>query len=125
MVLRGVYCERCGDECDDYVCRICQINNLKQELTNWNSGNEKMDSFIKEMKLKTDYYNNIEAPIEWVPYNQFTNIKTIGKNGIITTYIAKWKDGPVQYDDNKKEWKREANITVTLKCFYNSQDITD
>jgi len=106
------------------VCRICQINHLKQKLTSWISGNDKMDSFIKKMKLKIDYYNTIEAPTEWVPYSQFSNVKKIGNDGFISTYIAKWKEGPLQYDHNKNEWKREADITVSLKCFYNSQDIT-
>ena len=39
---------------------------LKENFTYWTSENKKIDNFIQEMQLKTDYY-----VIEWIPYNQF------------------------------------------------------
>ncbi|GBC11486.2 kinase-like domain-containing protein [Rhizophagus irregularis DAOM 181602=DAOM 197198] len=39
---------------------------------------------------------------------------------IDTLYFAKWNDGPLYY---KKKWARKSNKVVTLKYFYNSQNI--
>jgi hypothetical protein len=67
------------------------MNILKNNFTNWTSGNEKIDNFIQEMQLKIDDYNDIV--FEWIPYNQFNEIKEIGKNDHITIYSAIWKNG--------------------------------
>ena len=67
------------------------------------SGNEKIDDFIQEMQLKISDYNDII--FEWIPYNQFDEIKEIGKGGFATIYSAIWK---------KKK--------VALKRLDNSQD---
>jgi hypothetical protein len=34
-------------------------------------------------------------------------------------------DGPLNYDNNKMEYKRTPNEKVALKCLYNSQNITN
>jgi hypothetical protein len=54
---------------------------------------------------------------EWIPYNQFDEIKETGKNNSITAYSAIWKDGPLDYIYNK--YKRDPNKEVALKyCIY-------
>ena len=70
------YCKKCGEEyVNDFGwCKPCQIDNLKGNFTT--SGNEKIDNFIQEMQLKIDRYNDIL--FEWIPYNQFSDIKEIG-----------------------------------------------
>ncbi|UZO16950.1 uncharacterized protein OCT59_008316 [Rhizophagus irregularis] len=93
-------------------------------LTNWISGNEKIDDFIQERQLKINYYDDIV--LEWIPYNQFNEIKETGKNGLITVYSAIWKDGPLY----KKYWQdenytRDSNKEVALKCLHNSQESID
>ena len=66
------YCENCGEkynyEFEDYKgyakyfefrdddsrykwCKLCHINYLKNNFTNWTSGNEKIGNFIREMQL--------------------------------------------------------------------------
>ncbi|CAB5396514.1 unnamed protein product [Rhizophagus irregularis] len=45
------------------------------------------------MQLKINDYDDIV--LEWIPYNQFNEIKETGKNGLITVYSAIWKDGPL------------------------------
>ncbi|RGB21314.1 hypothetical protein C1646_778384 [Rhizophagus diaphanus] len=47
------------------------------------------------------------------------------KDDSATVYSAKWKDGPLHYNVNKKEYVRNLNQTVDLKCVYNSQNIID
>ena len=60
----------------------------------------------------------------WVPYNQFSSIKEIGR-GFTTVYLAIWKDGPLNYDKDNEEYTRKSNYKVALKCLHNSQNITN
>jgi len=121
-------CRKCGKEYTnvDYKwCKPCQIDNLKGKFTNWTSGNEKIDNFIQEMQLKINQYDDII--FEWIPYNQFSDIKEIGRGGFATVYSAIWKDGPLNYGYDKCEYTRKsysANYKVALKCLHNSQNIT-
>jgi hypothetical protein len=61
---------------------------------------------------------------EWIPYNQFNNVKEIDKGGFATIYSAIWKDGPLFYNADKKKYTRHLEKKVALKCLYNSQNIT-
>ena len=98
-------------------CKPCQINNLKR--TNLTSGNEKIDEFIQEMQLKIDKYSDMV--FEWIPYNQFSDIKEICRGGFATVYSAIWKDGPLNYDyeDTEKYVKSYPNYKVALICLQN------
>ncbi|UZO14441.1 uncharacterized protein OCT59_005898 [Rhizophagus irregularis] len=73
-------------------------------------------------KLYTERY------VEWIPYNQFKDIKEIGRDDSTALYSAIWIDGPLEYNrysSNKKEWIKKPNKKVSLKCLYNSQSITN
>uniref|UniRef100_U9U3M6 Uncharacterized protein n=1 Tax=Rhizophagus irregularis (strain DAOM 181602 / DAOM 197198 / MUCL 43194) TaxID=747089 RepID=U9U3M6_RHIID len=126
MVLYHIdICNKCGEEyTSTYInwCRSCQINYLKNNFTNWTSGNEKIDDFIRKKQLKFDLYYTI---IEWIPYNQFIDIKKIEKNvdNAVTIYSALWNNGSLHYDINKKELTRRPDINVVLKCLNNSQNV--
>ncbi|GES81598.1 kinase-like domain-containing protein [Rhizophagus clarus] len=112
-------CKNCGKiytSIKGKWCYSCQVNDLKENFTNWTSGNEKIDAFIQEMQLNIQMYD--DTIIEWIPYNRFNKIKEISKGGITT---AIWKDGPLKYNHKKKKYKRRAN-KVTLKFFNNSQN---
>ena len=127
IVLQDIYCEKCGEKytiIEHKWCEPCQINYLKENFANWTSENEKVDDFIQEMQLKINYYNDVI--VEWVPYNQFSNIKEIRKDGFATIYSAIWKDGPLYYCLHKKEYERKlGNKQVALKYLHNSQNITN
>src|SRR6266480_4595775 len=119
-------CKKCGKGYTDIEqrwCKPCQINNLKGNLTNWTSGNEKIDNFIQEKQLKIDKHDDIV--FEWIPYNQFGDVKEIGRGGFATVYSAIWKDGPLKYDYNSKDYAYNANTKVALKCLNNLQDISN
>ena len=87
------------------------------------SGNKKVDNLIQEMQLKINSKKDII--FEWIPYNQFAKIEEIGKGGFAIVYSAIWKDGPLHYDNYKKELKRIPGKEVALKCLFNSQNITN
>src|SRR4051812_6335984 len=81
-------CKKCGEKYIDKYnenyewCKLCQINYLKNNFLSW-SGNERIDNFIQEMQLKINDYNDII--FEWVPYDQFDNVKEIKKDDV---YLA-------------------------------------
>jgi hypothetical protein len=56
---------------------------------------------------------------EWISYDQFDDIKEIGKGGFSTVYSATWKDGLLY---SGKSWKRKSNTRVALKCLHGSQN---
>ncbi|CAB5388566.1 unnamed protein product [Rhizophagus irregularis] len=119
------YCVKCNKMYTNTVykwCKICQINYLRNNLTQRNSGNEKIDNFIQEMQLKINHLN--DRVFEWIPYDKFNNIKKIDK-GSTTVYSAKWKDGPLHYDWNKKLYTRNSNKSVILKYLCNSLNLTN
>jgi hypothetical protein len=86
---------------------------------NWTSGNEKIDDFIQERRLKANKYYDII--FEWIPYNQFNQIKETSKNGFMTVYSAIWRDDPLQYEEYSN-YTRDSNKKVALKCLHNLQN---
>ena len=90
---------------------------------NWISGNENIDNFIQEMQLKINDHNDIV--FEWIPYNQFNEIKEKGKNNSIPVYSAIWTNGPLYCDRENKKYARGSNRKVALICLNNSQNLTE
>ncbi|GES93454.1 kinase-like domain-containing protein [Rhizophagus clarus] len=126
MIFPRMYCEKCNKQYKNRLdanyewCKSCQISNLKQNFTNWTSGNKGIDSLIKEIQLEINY--QWEIIFEWVPFNQLYNIKKIILQRI---YSAIWLDGPLKYGKTKNKYtKNQRNTHVTLKI-YNSKNITN
>jgi hypothetical protein len=115
----GYNCENCGKkytnkfEMDNKSCMTCQTNHE----------NNKINDLIQEMKLSIDYNSSYDDMMfEWIPYDQFDDVKEIGKGGFSLIYSAIWKDGLLVYSSN---WKRRQNTKVALKCLYNSKNYID
>jgi hypothetical protein len=92
-------------------CKVCQF-------TKW-SGNKKIDNFIQETRLKINKYD--DTIFEWIPYNQFIDIKKIGEHSFTTVYLAKWKDGPLKYNKNINKYERHMGSKLVLNVFHNLQ----
>ncbi|PKY52726.1 hypothetical protein RhiirA4_470542, partial [Rhizophagus irregularis] len=117
--------------CDIQICMIkyiniiykwrrpYRINYIKKNFKIWTSGNKKIDDFIQKVQLKINIWN--DTVFEWIPYNKFDDIKEIGKSGYSSVYSATWKDGPLYYDNNSKEWIRKSDKKVILKCLMISE----
>ncbi|GES95326.1 kinase-like domain-containing protein [Rhizophagus clarus] len=93
--------------------------NIEKNFINWTSGNEIIDSIIQ---IKQSKYSGDGAVFEWIPYNEFIDIKDIGDN-FLTTAI--WKKGPLRYDKDEKEWTKESYKKIKLRFLYDLQNITD
>jgi hypothetical protein len=104
-------------------CQINKVNSIIKSVANWTSGNEKIDDFIQEVQLMFKKYN--DAIVEWIPYNQFNDVKEINKSNFSAVYSAIWKDGPLQHDEHYEELRRVSNKEVILKYSYNSQNIVN
>ena len=105
------------------MCGISQNPNTKDYIIVYQDvyySENKID-FIQEMHLKIS--SNSDIRFDWISYNQFYNIKEISKGDYATVYSAIWEDGPLYY--NEREYTRESDKKVVLKCLYNSQNITD
>ncbi|CAB5336752.1 unnamed protein product [Rhizophagus irregularis] len=88
-----------------------------------NHENNKISDLIQEMKLNIDHNSSDSGMIfEWIPYDQFNDIKEIGKGGFSTVYSVIWNDGLLTYCNIGPgmsldyKWKRESNTKVALKC---------
>jgi hypothetical protein len=72
-----------------------------------------------QLKINSCY----DRIIEWIPYNQFNNIKEINKDGSGALYSAIWMDGPLEYNYHMGENReRNSNKEVVLKCLLNSHN---
>jgi hypothetical protein len=97
------------------------VQNNFTNIVNWTSGNEKIDDLIQEMHLNIEDFDD-GIVFEWIPYNQFIEIKETGKNNSVIIYSAIWKDGPLCYNHNYNYTTRDSNKKVALKCLQNSQN---
>ncbi|CAB5329688.1 unnamed protein product [Rhizophagus irregularis] len=82
------------------------------------SGNEKIDDLIQTIQLKS---NNSDIIFEWIPYDQFYEVKENGKNDLMTIFSAICKDGPLHYDYKNDYYTRSSNEKVALKCMHSLQ----
>ncbi|GBB84827.1 hypothetical protein RclHR1_01140016 [Rhizophagus clarus] len=127
MILHGEYCEKCGQEYTNIMykwCKSCHVNDLKTSFINWTSGNGKIDNFIQEMQLNVDYHVFNSSLFQWIPYNEFYDIKE-KNDDFYPTYSAIWEDGPLYFNfrDMNTVAIRDLNERVTLKHFSDAQDM--
>ena len=99
----------------------CQSCDPKLLTEGWTSGNKKLDELIKSKQLKAREYNN-RYYLQWIPYNDLTNIENIGEGGFATIFKATWLNGEKNLNCGKRTSK---DMSVALKKLHNSQNISD
>ncbi|CAB5369247.1 unnamed protein product [Rhizophagus irregularis] len=124
MAFQDVYCEKCNEKYTNISCRWCKTCQIK-DLFKRTSGNKKIDNFIRKMRMEIN--DPLDFIFEWIPYNQFNDIKEVSKNKFSKVYSAKWLDGPLYWGIiwNNKKYIRESDKEVVLKCSYNLQNIDE
>src|SRR5687768_11748543 len=100
----------------------CQSCDPKLLTEGWTSGNETLDKLIKSTQLKATRYNN-NYYLQWISYNDLTNIEKIGEGGFATISKATWLNGDKSINDDDERTSKDR--TVALKKLHNSQNISD
>src|ERR1044072_8914860 len=77
MVLKNQYCKGCGEKYTNFYCKWCKPCHIKNADT-ISSKDEIIDDLVHEMQLKINHYT--DKIFEWIPYDQFNNIKEISKD---------------------------------------------
>ncbi|CAG8616013.1 8240_t:CDS:2, partial [Acaulospora morrowiae] len=87
-------------------CQSCDPFKVTQ---GWNSGNNDIDDYIKEWQLKSTRYEDV---IEWIPFNELSNLHKIGSN-----FQALWLDGIRKVENNTQ--------SRTLSCVIKLEKLDD
>ncbi|CAG8594510.1 1083_t:CDS:2 [Cetraspora pellucida] len=99
------------------LCAGCYYS--QTQLQNVSSGNQDIDDLIK-----ATYHNQPKFRLEWIPFEDFTDIKQIGNGGFSEIYMATWTNGSIKsWSRIEKRYNRNNNQTVVLKVLKDSQDI--
>ncbi|RHZ85161.1 hypothetical protein Glove_71g160 [Diversispora epigaea] len=116
-------CPECNQDSYYGWCKPCVSKHLQNDFNNWTSGNDKIDKFIQDTQLNTNYNRGV---IEWIPYDRFKDVKQIGKGGFGTIHYARWIDGSIkEWDIENQQWKRWVEEEVALKKFDNFVNFND
>ena len=117
---------------DDYkygLCPDCKKRNVGEAWCNKcdpgkflkegkTSGIPEINNVIYKSQLKTIHYDD---NLEWIPYDRFQDIKSIGEGGFASIFSATWLDGmPIS---GTKIKKRSKPIKVALKKLKNSKNM--
>src|SRR5436190_14391025 len=73
-----------------YWCQSCNSKHFQQDFNKWTSGNKEIDEFIQKFQLNATCSQEV---LEWIPYENFSDIKYLAKGGFCTVHKAKWIDG--------------------------------
>ncbi|CAG8792492.1 32137_t:CDS:2, partial [Racocetra persica] len=89
-------------------------------LQNFSSGNQDIDNLIK-----ATHNNQPKFRLEWIPFEDFTDVKQIGEGGFSEIHAATWNKGTIKsWNRIEKRFNRNENQTVVLKVLKDSQDIS-
>ncbi|RHZ85543.1 hypothetical protein Glove_64g50 [Diversispora epigaea] len=112
------YCIKCNRRRSinsSHICYYCYgVNSLIA-----NSGNNNIDNFIKGTHSLS---KSIEDPfLQWVPFEEFKDVKKIGQGGFSQIFKATWKI--FEGISNKDTVKRSSKQEIVLKVLNNSQNV--
>jgi hypothetical protein len=93
---------------------------IAENFTNWTSGNEVTDNFIRKKQLN---YDGRGPVFEWIPFSELIDIKEIEDSNFFAT--AKLKNGSLSYVEYEREWFRTSYKDVVLRFLFDMQNITD
>jgi hypothetical protein len=78
-------CKECKSSMSGYNwCQYCHSEYFQDDFENWSSGNKELDSFIQVAQLKA---TNSRSVIEWIEYEEFTNVKHLADGGNSSVYV--------------------------------------
>ncbi|POG70944.1 kinase-like domain-containing protein [Rhizophagus irregularis DAOM 181602=DAOM 197198] len=105
-------------------CQQCNTKRFQQDFSKWTSKNEFIDKFIQEAQLNAKSSYEI---LEWIPYNNSSEINYYDKGGFSEIHKAIWLDGPIySWNFNKQQWNRcnfQTGYEVILKTLNSSSSL--
>ncbi|CAG8536692.1 17029_t:CDS:2 [Acaulospora morrowiae] len=114
----------CGRNKVEEWCEKCDRELFQSNFSKWTSGNEHIDAFIRETQLSATTKFNF---LEWIPFDQLTDIERIGSGGFGEVFSARWIAGPrSKWNAEKSTWERYPNVKVALKSLIKlkEEDVT-
>lgn len=69
-------------------CLSCEAHLFEANFNTWTSGNQELDNFIRKTQLESTTSDDF---LKFIPFNQFTQLKEIGRGGFSTVYSARWQ----------------------------------
>ncbi|RHZ83585.1 hypothetical protein Glove_91g43 [Diversispora epigaea] len=92
-------------------CKLCNKEHFIQEFETWSSENVEIDKIIQEYQI------NHRCKLQWIPYNNFRNIKHIANGVYGPVYSAILKNGIKEHwNFNKLDWEyHSVGERVALK----------
>ncbi|CAG8597051.1 9562_t:CDS:2, partial [Acaulospora morrowiae] len=114
------YCEK---DCNMRIRKFFQ-----EQHSHWTCGNLEIDKMIREFQ---EGVWSTDLILEWIPFEQFYDIKKVNESMFSITYSAYWRDGPLLMKDlpeNERIFKifyRKGIIKVALKKFKYQNTSTD
>uniref|UniRef100_U9USB2 Protein kinase domain-containing protein n=1 Tax=Rhizophagus irregularis (strain DAOM 181602 / DAOM 197198 / MUCL 43194) TaxID=747089 RepID=U9USB2_RHIID len=114
-------CENCALEClATLYCEHCVRTYLKNNFSNWTSGNSDINYLIQVLQKESLHPDNI---VEWIPYNNLQDIKYITKGGCSEIYSAIWIGGHyIEWNSKEQQFKRSGTFKVILKKLENVEN---
>ncbi|RGB38588.1 kinase-like domain-containing protein [Rhizophagus diaphanus] len=114
-------CKLCGQKnTHRNWCNSCYAKIFKEQAVNWTSGNHDVDEFILQAQIDAKSYFEL---IEWIPYENFSNIQYLAKGGYGEVYLAYWDEGVITcWSDEFKDWFRDSGQKVILKSLFDSKN---
>jgi len=115
-------CVHCREKrYSDRFCENCIRLQLQNLFGNWTSENQIVDKFIQKCQMTSSLPTQI---MEWIPYDEFENVKDLTSGGFSTIYTATWTKGRIfDYDENVKEFIYFGTQKVVLKSLHGSNKI--
>jgi hypothetical protein len=116
-------CIECGYPRTSYSwCQNCESFRFEKQFPHWTSGNIDIDDFIRKSQKQAQTDHDY---MEWIPYDNFTDIEYITSGGYGDVFSAIWQEGPRwAWDENDQMRVRTGPRNVALKILDNSQNIT-
>ena len=90
---------------------------------NWTTGDEELDEYLQSVQLGG---NGWEQILEWIPYDQLSDVDYIAGGGYGNVYSATWINGPK--DDwiwNGREWLPDCPKKVALKSPIHTRNVEE
>ncbi|CAJ0647306.1 10922_t:CDS:2 [Entrophospora sp. SA101] len=104
-------------------CKKCNSERFQKKLSTWTSSNKEIDHYIKTIQFSATDHSEV---IEWIPWNRFTDIRTIGTGRFGVAYSAIWLDGYItEWDNTTQNWARSDVKTKYIIKFSSHKNGVD